>query len=217
MANSNAEAGIEIHDVDPTSDENMRVVARKPNITRSTSLTERIRAGLRSITNRKYRTVAVTEKEITIASISPPLSTNNNTQLVGPINSKYTLLGCFFDINGYGDFLMMDEFKVTQLTELTMMVFLYENIMIFTMKEPNKDSYYFKDSIRMEDLQLCAIKKKTVLVVKNHTKSRRYHKEISFELHTSSEDIQFKWRIALQKCLWKQFAKVKQEKQENLV
>ncbi|XP_030765022.1 uncharacterized protein LOC115889211 [Sitophilus oryzae] len=206
MENTNTTATV-FHDVDLTSDEHNKCVTRKP------SITQRIKNRFRGKSQRRHHTVAATDKEMIIASISSPVCLNYSTQSDEALESKYSILSCPFDIKGYGEFLMMDEFKVKHPKKLSLMVFLYEGIMIFTSRTPNGESYYFKGSIRMEDLCLCPAEKKTVLVVKDHTNSKRFHKEISFELHTLSEYIQVKWRLAIEKCLWKQFVKVRQESQ----
>ncbi|KAF7286874.1 uncharacterized protein LOC143194087 [Rhynchophorus ferrugineus] len=165
---------------------------------------------------RRHHTVAIGSKDIVKASISSPIKVETAADLSQRRTySENAIACCPFDISGYGQFLMMDEFVVKKAQKRTLMVFLFEKIMIFTSRESSHDCYYFKDSIRLDELCIVPTHEKNVLILKNHYSSAKFHKDIMVKLQTPSEYIKVRWKEAIEKCLWAQFIKAKEESEKS--
>ncbi|KAL1513472.1 hypothetical protein ABEB36_002878 [Hypothenemus hampei] len=178
---------------------------------------------LRKTFSRKKRrvTTAVADSELMKNSISSPSNVCKvSVEEEDFTNSRNSIVSCPFNISGYGEFLLMDEFIVKKPEKMVLMMFLYEKIIIFTKKKSNEESYYYVGSIKMNHLGLEPNSKNLkILMLKDHYASARFHKEIIFTLKARSEYIQSQWRKALEKCLWNQLLEAKKttelEKSQN--
>lgn len=86
----------------------------------------------------------------------------------------------------------------------------------FLQRQSSDECYYFKDCIRLDELCIVPTDEKRVLILKNHLISTKFHKDIRVKLQTSSEYIKIRWKDAIEKCLWAQFLKAKEDSKMSL-
>lgn len=93
-------------------------------------------SAVRKTFSKKKRRHTTAAGDIDLLKNSISLPTNCSQLKVSEVDielsNNNSIHHCPFDITGYGQFLLMDQFRTNKPKKMTIMVFLYEKIIIFT-------------------------------------------------------------------------------------
>ncbi|XP_018567563.1 uncharacterized protein LOC108908124 [Anoplophora glabripennis] len=112
----------------------------------------------------------------------------------------------------YGSFKMREKFNILKPRRFEAMVFLFENIIVFTICDPrNMDTYNYYACIKMIDLRIATFEDLTIHLT-DFTKSKRLSRadRFTYILEAKTQKIKETWRKAIETILWQQLLKVKE-------
>ncbi|KAJ8920587.1 hypothetical protein NQ315_004726 [Exocentrus adspersus] len=109
----------------------------------------------------------------------------------------------------YGSFIMREVFTILKPRRLDSMVFLFENILVFTICDTrNMDIYDYFAYIRMTDLRIATFEDTTIHLT-DFTRGKRISRadRFTYVLEAKTQKIRETWRNAIEGILWQQLKK----------
>nr|CAI5841884.1 unnamed protein product [Callosobruchus analis] len=106
----------------------------------------------------------------------------------------------------YGTFIMRENFIILKPRKMEVMVFLFNNIIVFTNTDPREmETFYYLDSIKTNDLRIATFDDLT-LHLTDFTKSKRKGRSIKYAyvLEAKSNKIKNMWKRTIENILWQQ-------------
>ncbi|KAF7286878.1 hypothetical protein GWI33_003448 [Rhynchophorus ferrugineus] len=115
--------------------------------------------------------------------------------------------GSPIDSQDYGTFITKDKFTLLKPKRLDSTVYLFENIIVFTI-EYRKDRFTYYKSILTNNLGMGTSSENHIRLI-DYEKKRCLRTRAEIVLEAKSSEIEYKWTHEIQKILWNQLHKVK--------
>ncbi|XP_056633433.1 uncharacterized protein LOC130443013 isoform X2 [Diorhabda sublineata] len=112
----------------------------------------------------------------------------------------------------YGSFKMREKFSINKPRKVDAMVFLFSHVVVFTTCDTTKlETFYYYDSIKMNDLRIATFDDLTIhLTDFTKSKKKQNSSKYTYVLETKTEKVWKTWTEAIEKMLWDQLVKVKE-------
>nr|XP_008193316.1 PREDICTED: uncharacterized protein LOC103313000 [Tribolium castaneum] len=119
---------------------------------------------------------------------------------------------CEIDLRLQGSFIMRSLFNISKPRKFVSMVFLFENVIVFTEKlSKNTEEFKYVDNIQINDLSINIFEERpNVFHLTNFTKSKKGDPDATYVLEAESQKIKNDWTSEIEKKLWLQLENAKE-------
>ncbi|XP_050302333.1 uncharacterized protein LOC126740386 isoform X3 [Anthonomus grandis grandis] len=111
----------------------------------------------------------------------------------------------------YGSFISREKFSLIKPKRLELMVFLFEEVVVFTTEDPkNMEQFVYLQSIKTNDLRIATFDDSTLHLTDYTKTKRRNSSKYTYILDAKNSKLKLAWKEQIEDILWKQMKKMKE-------